>query len=721
MKKAWLPLFFLLLVSGLVFCDPARAKPSTAAVAQDTETPKLTPAPTTPLAPLATQLGQTLQTLVSPPQETSATTPTESIDDFAVQISETFATGIFNSLIKGVGKLKANSSILKAHATAFQDLSDWVNLQSGDQRRAVLWGTIGEDLLTIVAPSILIGIAFFLFFIPLRNRLRNRRQPSLSGRISLLLILLFLRLLPAVIFLGISLFLLEQNESHRLPRFVILNVTYALSLGYAIQQALRGLFSPNTPHIRTVPMETPQAVSTYRWLSSFCFVIVYSYFLIDVAEALHVPTSVSILFQSFFALIVSTMMMGAIVRTRSFVAGFLRGQPAEDESPGVVNASRLWLAKHWHRLAMAYIAISLAITLAGVENSFALMLRGTFLSVVTLVATRFIYLAIDKWKKGTQVGTPLTHRVILSFFLRLGLWGVALTAIAATWGVDVQNMLATPFGQRLLNAVISISLTLFILTVLYEMIHRGIDRHLSRHDKTTKLPLASARARTLLPMVRASIFILFSVIALLTCLSAIGINIAPLLAGAGVVGVAIGFGSQTLIKDFLTGLFIVAENSIALGDNVRIDNYEGVVEELSIRTIRIRDLEGSLHILPFSEVSKITNMSRGFAYALVDVGVAYSSDLTKVMNVLRDVGQSIQEDPVFKRVILEPIKIMGVQSFESSSIVLRARIRTRPGKQWDVRRLLLLRIKQGFDREGIEIPFPTVKQIRVPESNIIKE
>jgi small conductance mechanosensitive channel len=246
---------------------------------------------------------------------------------------------------------------------------------------------------------------------------------------------------------------------------------------------------------------------------------------------------------------------------------------------------------------------------------------------------------------------------------------------------------------------------------LYETINSWIERHLGQRDSATKAPLASARALTLLPMLRGSIFILFSAIIILTFMSAVGINIAPLLAGAGVLGVAVGFGSQTLVKDFLTGLFIVTENTVAVGDVVKIGDFSGAVETLSIRAIRLRDIDGSLHIIPFGDVSKITNLTRGFAFALVDINVGYDCDLEQVMQVIREVGATLQEDAVFKRVILEPIEVMGVEKFGDSAVTIRARLRTRPGKQWEVRRLLLLRIKQRFDQEGIEMPFPTVTHI----------
>ena len=250
--------------------------------------------------------------------------------------------------------------------------------------------------------------------------------------------------------------------------------------------------------------------------------------------------------------------------------------------------------------------------------------------------------------------------------------------------------------------------------IIYEGCNSVIERHLNRRDAEGKKLAASARMRTLLPMIRTSVFIGFSIIVSLVVLSEVGFNIAPLLAGAGIFGVAIGFGSQTLVKDFLTGLFIVIENTIAIGDTVKIGDHAGVAEAMSVRTLRLRDGDGALHILPFSEVTKIINMTRDFSFAVIKVGVSYDSDLEKVMNVIRSVGEELQNDPIYKRVILEPVEVLGVEDLGDSSVTIGSRIRTRPGKQWDVRRMFLLKLKQRFDKEGIEIPFPTVTNIQKP-------
>ncbi|MDR3424262.1 MAG: mechanosensitive ion channel [Alphaproteobacteria bacterium] len=709
MKKILLLIVFSLIAASLpAFQIPAFAQQAPAA--QEAKPP----APVLPLAPLANQLGQTLQTLVgAKPEQPASAADTD--EDNAAPVADTFATGVLNTLAQAVGSLKAKSASLTSLSSALPDFIAWLGRQGSEPRYLALWTAIGNDLLIIVGAPLLIGIAVMLLLIPLRLKLRRNRPRALAGRIGLPIGLLAIRIVPVIVFLGAALLLLNQNETHRLLRFIILNVIYALSLGYTIQQILRGIFAPQTPHLRPLPLETPQAVSAWRWLSSFSFVIVCGYFLVELASALRAPADGIILLQDIFAVVLATMAAIVIFKTRTRVAKILRGKAEEAEEKEFATgfgffALRGWLARHWHHLATVYLAVSLAVTLLDIDNGFALMLRGTILSVVILAAAGFGFLLVDQWKTPKNGGSPLVHRQILSFLLHAAIWVISGMGLAATWGVRVGSAFATPSGQRVLGAVALIALTLFLLTALYEMVNGLVERNLNRRDPSNG-PMISARARTLLPMLRTSVFILFSAIALMTALSAVGFDIAPLLAGAGVIGVAIGFGSQTLIKDFLTGLFIVIENTIAVGDVVKIDSFGGVVEALSIRTIRLRDSDGSLHILPFSEVTKITNMSRGFAYALVDIGVSYDSDLERVMNVLREIGAALQEDPVFKRVILEPIEVMGVENLGDSSITIRARIRTRPGKQWDVRRLLLLRIKQRFDKEGIEIPFPTVTHI----------
>jgi small conductance mechanosensitive channel len=207
--------------------------------------------------------------------------------------------------------------------------------------------------------------------------------------------------------------------------------------------------------------------------------------------------------------------------------------------------------------------------------------------------------------------------------------------------------------------------------------------------------------------------LLITVVSLVT-LSEIGVNIAPLLAGAGVIGLAIGFGSQTLVKDVITGLFILFEDTISVGDVVDVGGgHSGLVEAITIRTIKLRDQAGGVHSIPFSQVNSVLNMTKDFSYYVFDIAIGYGEDPDRVIGAIKDLGAELQATPQFGRVILEPIEIMGVDAFRDNAFVIKARIKTRPIQQWNVGREFNRRMKLRFDEMGITIPLPQrIVQIR---------
>lgn len=202
--------------------------------------------------------------------------------------------------------------------------------------------------------------------------------------------------------------------------------------------------------------------------------------------------------------------------------------------------------------------------------------------------------------------------------------------------------------------------------------------------------------------------VILTIIAVLLVLSELGVNIAPLLAGAGVLGLAIGFGSQALVKDVITGFFILVEDSISIGDVVTVSGHTGVVNQITIRTIRLRDVSGNVHTIPFSEVTTIVNMTKTFSYALLEIGVAYRENIDDVIEVIKEIGHELEKDLDVQEDILEPIEVLGLDQFADSAVVIKARIKTKPLKQWRVKRAYNLLMKRKFDELGIEIPFPHV-------------
>lgn len=239
-------------------------------------------------------------------------------------------------------------------------------------------------------------------------------------------------------------------------------------------------------------------------------------------------------------------------------------------------------------------------------------------------------------------------------------------------------------------------------SILQGLIRRFRERIAQRLDDAE----AVKRAETLGRVFRYLVAVVMSLVAGVLVLSEIGISVAPILGAAGVVGLAVGFGAQSLVKDYFTGFFLLLENQIRQGDVIKLGEHSGLVEEVTLRYVRLRDYDGHVHFVPNGQIGAVVNLSRGHAQAVVDVGVAYREDLDRVMAVMRQVAQLLREDAAYRERILDKFELAGVERWDESAIVLRGRFRVAPLAQWDVRREYLRRLKAAFDHHGIEIPFP---------------
>ena len=214
------------------------------------------------------------------------------------------------------------------------------------------------------------------------------------------------------------------------------------------------------------------------------------------------------------------------------------------------------------------------------------------------------------------------------------------------------------------------------------------------------------RINTLFRILKNFASVTILVVVIMLVLSELGIKIGPLIAAAGVVGLAIGFGAQTLVKDIITGLFVVLEGQVTIGDIVEIAGHSGKVEAISIRTIRLRDVQGHLHVIPFSEVTTVTNITQDQDYHTFEIGVSYNEDVDDVIETLEKVGKDLQRDKDFKSKVNGEIEVFGLDKFDDSAIIIKGRIPTVHKQQWAVRREFNRRVKIAFDKNGIEIPFP---------------
>lgn len=219
---------------------------------------------------------------------------------------------------------------------------------------------------------------------------------------------------------------------------------------------------------------------------------------------------------------------------------------------------------------------------------------------------------------------------------------------------------------------------------------------------------AVKRAETLGRVIRYLAAVVVSLVAGMLVLSEMGISVAPILGAAGVAGLAVGFGAQSLVKDYFTGFFLLVEDQIRQGDVVKLGDHAGLVEQVTLRYVQLRDYDGHVHFVPNGTITSVVNMGRDHAQAVVDVGISYNADVDAAMSLMRDVGISMRLDPVQGSRILGDLEIAGIERWADSAVVIRARFKVAPLEQWNVRRELLRRLKQAFDRAGVEIPYPQV-------------
>jgi small conductance mechanosensitive channel len=331
-------------------------------------------------------------------------------------------------------------------------------------------------------------------------------------------------------------------------------------------------------------------------------------------------------------------------------------------------------------------------------------------SAALLIAV-FVCLWILAWLGGRKrrgVTLP-TARLPAPTTLRLA--GVALTvyaayALLAIWGLDVFALAGAP---HLFPIIVRVVLIALFGLAMFEAASRFVTQRILHEAERADDLRRAAQLRSLGPLAGGVIRIIVAIFAVLLILSQFDIDIGPLIAGAGIVSVAVGFGAQTLVKDYLTGFMLILEDIAAIGDIVKIGDSSGVVERMTLRTIRLRNFNGTLHVIPYSEAQIVHNMTKTFSYYVFDLAVSYGADIDRALDIMKETGDAMRADPAFADLMLDSIEVFGVDQLGDSGIILKARIKTPPGKQWVVGREYNRRIKQAFDAAGIEIPFPHLK------------
>lgn len=396
-----------------------------------------------------------------------------------------------------------------------------------------------------------------------------------------------------------------------------------------------------------------------------------------------------------------------ILRFRRPIAHLIRNQPLSRRLTRRALSDTIEIVgTFWYIPALLLVGISLFATFVSAGDT-STALRQSLLCTVLLVLCMVINGLVRRHALKPQRGHKrhalyserlksfvytLAHLVVWLVFIELGLrvWGLSLIRFTEGDGHEISVKL---FG---------LGGTLLFAWLIWILSDTAIHHALTRSRKG----LANARAQTMMPLIRNVLFVTIFIIAAIVALANMGMNVTPLLAGAGVIGLAIGFGAQSLVADLITGLFIIIEDSLAIDDYVDVGGHLGTVEGLTIRTVRLRDIDGIVHTIPFSEIKSIKNYSREFGYAIFRVAIPYNMEIDDAIKLMRDVGQKMRNDPLQRRNIWSPLEIQGVESFESGSAILRARFKTAPIKQWEVSRAFNLSLKRHLDEAGLDLATP---------------
>jgi small-conductance mechanosensitive channel len=311
-------------------------------------------------------------------------------------------------------------------------------------------------------------------------------------------------------------------------------------------------------------------------------------------------------------------------------------------------------------------------------------------------------------------GPPSVLAVCIERGIRALLIIGAVAVLAWGWGIDLAHFRAeeTLVG-RVADGVLSTVVILLIADFLWQAVKTAIDRKLTEStavgQPSTDEARRQARLRTLLPIFRNILFVVVIVVAAMMALAALGVQIGPLIAGAGVLGVAVGFGAQSFVRDVIAGMFYLMDDAFRIGEYIQAGNYKGTVESFSIRSVRLRHHRGPVYTVPFSLLGAVQNQSRDWVIDKIAIGITYDSDLTLAKKLIKQIGLDLAKDPEYAPLILEPLKMQGVDQLGDFAVQIRAKMMTLPGEQFVIRRQAYAMIKKAFDENGIKFAFPTVQ------------
>ncbi|POM15883.1 MscS mechanosensitive ion channel [Burkholderia cepacia] len=541
-----------------------------------------------------------------------------------------------------------------------------------------------------------------------------RRHTTLLHRMPRALVSLALRAVPLLVFVGVASLTMSAIGETGTP---IESALEALIDIYVICRLVtivsRLFFQPDARQLRLLHISDAWADFAQRSIARIVIVVGACTAAVEIAASFGLSEAGHVALLKAVALVGHLMVSALILRCRQPVAARIRAAGDDRASfEMVANA----LADAWAPVSVFIVMALWFVWALDVHNGYRVLITLGGRSIAVMIGMRMVSIvvfgALARLFQGRDEDRTLVHLHAYRYYPLLrqivsGAIGiVTVVLLLQIWGVPIFRAFETgTIGHRLASALVTIAIAAIVALLVWEAANIAIERRLQRWTREGNL-VRAARLRTLLPMLRSLLFVMIALVVVLTGLSQLGVNVGPLLAGASIFGVALGFGSQKLVQDFITGIFLLMENAMQVGDWVTLAGVSGTVEYLSIRTVRLRAGDGSLYTIPFSSVTTVNNTNRGLGNAAVKISIAYGEDIDRAIATLKEIGAALRDDPKYRDGILSDFSYWGIDQVDGAALALSGQMQCTDATRWSVQREFNRRIAETFRERGIRIANP---------------
>ena len=618
---------------------------------------------------------------------------------------------------------------LGSTVSALPLLGSWLRAQIENPASRALWAQVAVQTGLAVALGIAAALAVRLL---LRSWREAQGRFGLSGgwvgRLRPAAAHLAVDLAALATFLGVAYAALALLHDTALTKQIALHILTGIGIARSVSAVAKAVLAGHDPARRLLLVSDHDARALQRRFVLITGLLAYGYFLLQAALDLGLPWMDYQLLERIFLALAAITLIIMIVGFRPQLARWIEhwGQSSRSTVAGYVP----WrgIAASGHFVLAAYVLVLYLVWALGMPGGTVLLTRGILVTAAVLFGQRLLILWAERRlrpKKPPSATDPAAadeveeepparvSRTATLVTIRAVVIILGAAFVLQAWGLDIVTLLRTNSGSTLALIGLRLALILGLAVALAQLTNRVARRYLEARDASGGL-VHSNRARTLASILRNIVLVTLAFTAAINALSQVGVNAAALFAGAGVVGLAVGFGSQRLVQDLITGLFILMGDSVRVGDVVELGGKSGAVEIMSMRAVTLRGYDGLVYTIPYSSIDVVTNMTKDFSYCVLQVGVGYAEDVDEVVEVLREIDRGMRREWPYRRQILEPIDIAGLDRFDESAIVVKARIKTRPGNQWSIGYEFHKRMKLRFEEKGIEIPYPHRKLVFAP-------